>query len=288
MERLEHFQDHLSASPAAAVAPSSASSSLHGKRVLVTGGSRGIGRAIALKFAARGAHVVVHYAVNETAARQTLSALSGVGHAMIAADVRDAASCERLIARCVAALGGLDILVLNAGVFTPHPCISPSGGEALAFDDWRASFGDAIAVNLIGPANLMFLAARVMAKARGRTSEWCGSIVAVSSRGAFRGEPEAPGYGASKAGLNSLAQSMAKKLGPFGIACSVVAPGFTQTAMAAGVLAGPRGAGIKAESPFNRVAQPEEVADAVLFMAQPSSIFLSGGIVDCNGASYLR
>jgi 3-oxoacyl-[acyl-carrier protein] reductase len=110
----------------------------------------------------------------------------------------------------------------------------------------------------------------------------------VSSRGAFRGEPTHPAYGASKAGLIALGQSLARALGPHGIAVTAVAPGFTETDMATEALAGEKGAARRAESPLGRVATPEEVAAAVLFLASPEAELTSGAVLDLNGASYLR
>ena len=115
-----------------------------------------------------------------------------------------------------------------------------------------------------------------------------GRIVNVSSRGAFRGEPDAPAYGASKAGLNALGQSLAKALGGEGIFVFTVAPGFVETKMAQPGLSGPKGDFIRNESPLGRVAKPEEVARTVAFLAADGSEFLTGCVVDVNGASYLR
>jgi NAD(P)-dependent dehydrogenase (short-subunit alcohol dehydrogenase family) len=115
-----------------------------------------------------------------------------------------------------------------------------------------------------------------------------GRIVNVSSRGAFRGEPEQPAYGASKAGLNSMSQSIAQQVAKHQIYVGVVAPGFVETDMAAGRLAGPEGENIRHQSPLKRVARPEEVAHAVLFLASKGSEFSTGSIIDVNGASYLR
>ncbi len=136
--------------------------------------------------------------------------------------------------------------------------------------------------NLIGPANLSYLAARHMIEQGG------GRIVNVSSRGAFRGEPEGPAYGASKAGLNAMSQSLAKRLAPHNIFVGVVAPGFVDTDMAARYLDTPRGDEIRAQSPLGRVAKPEEVALAVMFLAAEGAEFTTGAILDVNGASYLR
>jgi NAD(P)-dependent dehydrogenase (short-subunit alcohol dehydrogenase family) len=113
-------------------------------------------------------------------------------------------------------------------------------------------------------------------------------VVNVSSRGAFRGEPGQPAYGASKAGLVALAQSMARALGPSGIAVTTVAPGWIETDMAADTLAGPRREQILAEQPLGRVATPDDVAAAVLYLASPEAEIASGTVLDLNGASYLR
>ena len=115
-----------------------------------------------------------------------------------------------------------------------------------------------------------------------------GRIVNVSSRGAFRGEPNAPAYGASKAGLNAMSQSLAQKLAPHGIFVCVVAPGFVETDMASSSLSGPDGDAIRSQSPLNRVATAEEVARAILFLASEGTEFMTGCILDVNGASYLR
>ena len=115
-----------------------------------------------------------------------------------------------------------------------------------------------------------------------------GRIVNVSSRGAYRGEPQVPAYGASKAGLNALGQSLALALAGDGIAVSTVAPGFVETDMSNADLKAPRGAEIRAQSPFSRVAQPAEVAAAVLYLASAEAEWASGAVLDLNGASYLR
>jgi NAD(P)-dependent dehydrogenase (short-subunit alcohol dehydrogenase family) len=112
--------------------------------------------------------------------------------------------------------------------------------------------------------------------------------VNVGSRGAFRGEPAHPAYGASKAGLHALGQSLARALAPHGIAVASVAPGYVATDMTAEELATPAGEAIRAQSPFNRVATPEEIAAAVAYLAAPEAEWASGAILDLNGASYLR
>jgi NAD(P)-dependent dehydrogenase (short-subunit alcohol dehydrogenase family) len=247
-----------------------------GNSVLVTGGSRGIGRAIARAFADRGARVAISYRANRQAADETIATLAGGPHLVVQADVADPDSARRLIEEVTGSFGRLDILVNNAGVWVDHVI------EEVDFEAWQEAWRRVLDTNLVGPANLSYLAARHMIEHGG------GRIVNVSSRGAFRGEPEGPAYGASKAGLNAMSQSLAKRLAPHNIFVGVVAPGFVDTDMAARYLDTPRGDEIRAQSPLGRVARPEEVALAVLFLAAEGTEFMTGAIIDVNGASYLR
>jgi 3-oxoacyl-[acyl-carrier protein] reductase len=246
------------------------------KVVLVTGGSRGIGRVIVEQFAAAGAQVAIHYHRDRAAAEATLASLPGRGHRLFQADQADPAAAEELIVAVVDEMGHLDILVNNAGIFIDHP------PALIDYDGWQRAWQRVLAVNLLGPANLCYWAAKQMMAQGG------GRIVNVSSRGAFRGEPDAPAYGASKAGLNAMSQSLAKALAPHNIFVCVVAPGWVETDMAADTLTGPEGDSVRAQSPLNRVARPDEVARTVLFLASEGTDFLTGCIVDVNGASYLR
>ena len=247
-----------------------------GKKVLITGGSRGIGRACAQAFAERGAQVAINYVRNADAANATLGLLPGKGHILVQANVADPNAVEGLITETVQGLGGLDIVVNNAGVSQYHPI------NEVSYDDWQASWDKIINLNLRAPANVIYWAVQHMREHGG------GRIVNVSSRGAFRGEPEMPAYGASKAGLNAMTQSLAQKLAPENIYLGVVAPGFVETEMVTHILEGERGDGIRAQSPLARVAQPEEVAYAVIFLAAEGSKFSTGTIIDVNGTSYLR
>ena len=246
------------------------------KVVLITGSSRGIGRAIAVLFAERGARVAVHYHRDRAAAEATLAGLPGGPHLLVSGDLADAAAVEAFIADVVAQAGRIDVLVNNAAIYEDHPLAE------VDYATWQTSWRRVIDTNVIGAANACYCAARHMIAQGG------GRIVNVSSRGAFRGEPTGPAYGASKAALNSMSQSLAKYLAPFGISVGVVAPGFVQTDMARESLTGQSGIEIRAQSPFNRVARPEEVAYAVLFLASEGAEFMTGAIIDVNGASYLR
>jgi len=247
-----------------------------GKVALVTGSSRGIGREIARELAAKGARVAVHYRADREAAHETLASLSGGPHEVFGVDLADADSVRGFVEGVVHEMGGIDVLVNNAAVFEPHPILGVDYGS------WQEAWSRTIATNLIGPANLSFLVARAMMVSGG------GRVVNVSSRGAFRGEPETPAYGASKAALNAMSQSMAQALAPHGVFFYVVAPGFVETDMAAPLLSGPAGDSIRAQSPLGRVAHPEEVARTVAFLALEAPEFMTGAIVDLNGASYLR
>ena len=246
------------------------------RRVLVTGGSRGIGAAISRRFAQLGDRVAVNYASGSEAARALLAALPGAGHCIVQGDLRDPAQVEAMVDAAAAELGGIDVLVNNAGIFFDHRITE------VTYAEWQRAWADTIGTNLIGAANATYCTIRHMPR-DGRAR-----IVNVGSRGAFRGEPKAPAYGASKAGIAAFGQSMAKELGHLGIAVATVAPGFVETEMAAEYLVGPEGAARKAESPFNRVATAEEVADAVVYLASPQAQWASGAILDLNGASYLR
>ncbi|WP_238010310.1 SDR family oxidoreductase [Dactylosporangium sp. AC04546] len=239
------------------------------RRVLVTGASRGIGAAIAHAFAANGDRVALHH---RNSPGLDLAALPGEGHAIVSGDLGDPASVRAFVDAAAAALGGLDVVVNNAATAIEHPILEQG------YDEWQAAWQETLAVNLLGPANVCFCAARHLGPG--------GRIVNVSSRGAFRGEPRYPAYGAAKAGLNSMTQSLALALGPSGIAVNAVAPGFVATDVGQAIMDQGDGDAIRAQSPFNRVARPEEVAAAVLFLA--SSEWSSGSVLDLNGASYFR
>jgi 3-oxoacyl-[acyl-carrier protein] reductase len=247
-----------------------------GRAVLVTGASRGIGAAVAREFAAAGDRVAVHYGASRAAAEEVAAALDGDGHVVVGADLGDPEAVRAMVGAAAEGLGGLDVLVNNAGVFTPHPITETT------YEEWQRAWHDTLAVNLLGPANATWCAVPHMIAAGG------GRIVNVSSRGAFRGEPRSPAYGASKAAIIAFGQSLARALGPHRIAVTTVAPGWTDTDMAADTLAGPRGDEIRAESPLGRVAAAEDVARAVLYLASPEAEMASGTVIDVNGASFLR
>ncbi len=251
---------------------------------LVTGASRGIGRDIAVQLADRGVRVALHFRDNRDAALRTLSALAGEGHGMFAADLGDAGAAAGLWQDVFDRFGTVDILVNNAGVFLDHAPLSTD------YPAWQARWRETLSTNLVGPANLSFLAAHGMAaRIEPVTASFGrGRIVNISSRGAFRGEPDAPAYGASKAGLNALSQSLAKALAPNAIYVYSVAPGWVETDMAGQHLAGTEGAAILAQHPLGRVNRSGEVAATAVYCALDAPAAMTGGVLDVNGASYLR
>lgn len=246
------------------------------KVVLVTGASRGIGQATAAAFAQAGARVAVHFNQNREAAEQVGANLPGSGHIVVQANIADPVAVERMVAHAIASLGHIDVLVNNAGVYQEHPL------DRTSYQDWQSAWQQTLSINLLGAVNVAYCVARHMIERQG------GHIINVTSRGAFRGEPRATAYGASKAGLNSFSQSLAQHLAPYNIFVTAVAPGWVETDMARAVLESPAGDAIRQQSPLNRVARPEEVAHTILFLASESAEFLTGSIVDVNGASYLR
>jgi NAD(P)-dependent dehydrogenase (short-subunit alcohol dehydrogenase family) len=254
------------------------------RRVLVTGASRGIGRAVALAFAERGDRVGVHYATGRADAEETLRLLSGTGHALLAGDLGDPATAQDIVARAVESLGAVDVLVNNAAV-APSEDNRHSMTEVpgVSYADWQQAWRRMVDVNVLGTANLTYCVARHLID-RGAP----GSIVNVGSRGAFRGEPGFPAYGATKAAVHAFGQSMAVALAPHAIAVTSVAPGFVATDRQAAALTGARGDTVRSQSPFGRVGTPEEIAAAVLYLASPEAAWSSGAILDLNGASYLR
>ncbi|MGH8378224.1 MAG: SDR family NAD(P)-dependent oxidoreductase [Gammaproteobacteria bacterium] len=247
-----------------------------GKIILVTGAARGIGRAATEAFARLGGTVAVHYHTSRKQAEQLVESLPGKNHHAFGADLSDPAACEKLIGEILQKFGRIDVLVNNAGIYEVRPL------KDLNYVDWQQTWKRTLDTNLVAPANLCFLAAKIMMKQNS------GKIINISSRGAFRGEPDAPAYGAAKAGLNQLSQSLAQALAPYNIFVGVVAPGFVRTDMAAALLDGPQGAAIREQSPLKRAATPQEIAEAVVRLAADGMLYATGCILDVNGASYLR
>ena len=247
-----------------------------GKIVLVTGSSSGIGRAIAQAFAESNATVAVHYHSNKNGGKETLNSLTGEGHIVVQGDISQPDEASRIVEEVVTGLDRMDILVNNAAL------IEQFNFDDLSYEEWVSVWDRTLGANLLGHTNVTFCAAKQMKTQDG------GKIVNISSRGAFRGEPTAPAYGASKAGINAFGQSMAQALIKHNIFIYTLAPGYVETDRVAPILEGPEGENIKNQSPFGRVAKPEEVARAAVLLASEGTDFMTGCIVDINGASYLR
>lgn len=247
---------------------------------LITGGSRGIGAAISRALAARGDHIAVHYQSNVAAAEALLEELPGEGHVLLAADLADESAVAELVNRAVESLGTVDVLVNNAGIYVERPI------EQTSYKDWNANWREVIGVNLLGAAAVTWqVVDHLVNREQGPEG---GRIVMVGSRGAYRGEPTAPAYGASKAGLHALTQSLAVALAPRGIVVNGVAPGFVATDMTEHLLSGPAGDGIRAQSPFGRAGKSTDIAAAVAWLSSAEAQWTGGAILDANGASYLR
>jgi NAD(P)-dependent dehydrogenase (short-subunit alcohol dehydrogenase family) len=245
------------------------------RAILVTGASRGIGRATAQAFARQGDRVAVHHRDSAALAKEVAAGLAGDGHAIVRADLADPDAVRSMVDQAHAKLGGLDVLVNNAGVYLEAPMV---GGT---YQEWQDAWQQTLAVNLTGAANAAWCAVQHMKHTGGR-------IINVSSRGAIRGETRHPAYAASKGGLDSLAGSLARALAPYGVAVATVAPGYVDTDMAAEHLNSAHGDEIRAQSPYNRVATAAEIAAAIVYLASAEAQWASGAIIDLNGASYLR
>ena len=242
--------------------------SLQGKCALVTGGSRGIGRAVCLELARQGARVAVNYAGNAAAAEETVQACEALGAEAFAiqADVADAAASEAMVKEVLARFGRLDILVNNAGV--TRDGLMPMMKEA----DWDA----VLDTNLKGAFHCMKAVYRPMMKQK------YGRIVNLSSIVGLRGNAGQANYAASKAGLIGLTKSMAKELAARNVTVNAVAPGFIDTDMTAALPEKAREA-MLTTIPMGRLGQAEDVAKAVAFFAGDASAYVTGQVLCVDG-----
>ena len=242
--------------------------SVQAKSALVTGGSRGIGRAVCLELARQGARVAVNYAGNAAAAEETVSACAALGAEAFAlrADVADAAVCETMVKEVLSRFGRLDILVNNAGV--TRDGLMPMMKEA----DWDAVLN----TNLKGAFHCMKAVYRPMMKQK------YGRVVNLSSIVGLRGNAGQANYAASKAGLIGLTKSMAKELAARNVTVNAVAPGFIDTDMTAALPEKAREAMLTA-IPMGRLGQAEDVAQAVAFFAGDDAAYITGQVLCVDG-----
>ncbi|HZF08135.1 MAG TPA: glucose 1-dehydrogenase [Thermoanaerobaculia bacterium] len=246
---------------------------LTGRRVLVTGASRGIGAACCRLFAKAGAAVLVQYFASGGRATELLGELRRISrqpHAAFRCDVSRRSQIKRLFAFIAAEWGGLDCLINNAGVWVHDPLIR--------LDEERLEA--TLSVNVVGP----FLCAREAVPLLEQSEN--GSIINISSTAGQRGEAFYSAYAASKGAMISATKSWSSELAPK-IRVNSVAPGWVETDMTAGALAGDQGKAIAASIPLGRVASPEDIAGPVLFLASPLARHITGEILNVNGGSVL-
>jgi 3-oxoacyl-[acyl-carrier protein] reductase len=244
------------------------------KRVLVTGSSRGIGRAIAQKLAADGWSVALHYVNHPGEAQTVCHSLGGRCSGVYQADLSDPSKAGKLFE---AALndGPIHALVNNAGIYMPVDFVG--AGDAA----FQANAHKTFAVNFDSPVALMRSACKYFAANGG------GKVLNVASRVGFKGEGGAAMYAASKAALISLTRSLAVELGPKNIGMFGIAPGWVDTAMARDGM-DQREEDILATIPLGRMASPEDCASACSFLLSEAAAYLSGVFIDINGASYFH
>ena len=239
-----------------------------GKTAVVTGGSRGIGRAVCLELAEGGANVVLCYAGNEAAAQETAQAVEALGAKALAVrcDVSDAVQVDALVKSAVEAFGRIDILVNNAGITRDNLLMRMS----------EADFDAVVSANLKGAFLCMKAASRLMLKQR------YGRIVNLSSVVGLRGNAGQVNYAASKAGVIGMTKSLAKELASRGVTVNAVAPGFIETDMTAALSEAARSAA-QGSIPMGRLGGPEDVARAVGFLASDDAAYVTGQVLAVDG-----
>ncbi len=262
-------------SDASTAAPADRTSSeLDGRVALVTGGSRGIGKAICLALSARGAAIAVNYASNESAAREVCEQIAAAGGKAIAVgfDVSDPEAVDAGVKQVVAELGGLHILVNNAGISIDALLMRAKD------EDWQRT----VDVNLKGAFACSRACARHLLKAR-----TAGRIINVSSVVGEQGNAGQAMYAASKAGLIGLTKSLAREFAGRGVTVNAVTPGFIETDMTDAALQGDARTALADSIPLKRIGRPEEVAACVAFLAEDGAAYVTGNVLRVNGGLYI-
>ena len=238
------------------------------RAAVVTGGSRGIGRAICLALADKGMDVAVNYAGNEAAAQETVAACKsrGVNAIAVKGDVSDGAAAAALMDIAKEAFGRIDVLVCNAGITR----------DGLIMRLSEADFDAVVDTNLKGTFLCMKAVSKIMMKQR------YGRIVTLSSVVGLRGNAGQTNYAASKAGIVGLTKSMAKELASRGITANAVAPGFIETDMTAALTDAQKKEAAR-DIPAGRLGQPEDVAEAVAFLADEKAAYITGQVLCVDG-----
>ena len=247
---------------------------LHGKSALVTGGGRGIGRAISILFGRLGARVAVNYARDEAAAAETVAAVEQAGGEAFSAraDVSDPAQAERLVEETVARFGSLDILVANHGIW------KRASIDAMTPEQWD----ETLRINLGGVYAVVHHAARHMVPRR------AGTMVLIASTAGQRGEAHHSHYAATKGAILAFTRSLAAELAPHGIRVNAVAPGWVVTDMTRSVLEDPaQAAAALRPIPLGRPGTPDEIAGPVAFLASDLASFLYGEVLSVNGGAVM-
>lgn len=245
---------------------------LAGKTALVTGASRGIGRAIALKLAEAGANVVVNYAGSEAAASETVALIKEMGRdaIMVRANVSSTEDVNEMFKAALEHFGAIDILVNNAGITRDNLLMR------MKEDEWD----DVIATNLKGVFNCLKAATRPMMKQRS------GKIINITSVVGVLGNPGQANYVAAKAGVIGLTKTAARELASRGITVNAVAPGFIDTEMTA-VLPEDVKAGLVSQIPLARLGQTDDIASVVLFLASDAAAYMTGQTLHVDGGMYM-
>ncbi len=245
---------------------------LKDKKIVVTGGSRGIGRAIALGMASEGADIAIIYSGNESAAKEACAEIESLGRKAksFKCDVASFDDCAKTISDIISEFGNIDVLVNNAGITR----------DGLIFTLKESDFDDVINTNLKGAFNMIKLASKKMMRNRK------GTIINITSVSGMMGNAGQANYAAAKAGMIGLTKTVAKELAARGITCNAIAPGFVETQMTDKLSDDVKNA-VKDMVPLGRMAQPEDIANAAVFLASEKASYITGEIIKVDGGLYI-